>query len=160
MKALFMPVEKPVDKPSILVVDSDPNELKTLAIGLELEGFEVILASTSADAIELLKSNKCQAALVDLMMPKMNGLQLARVVKKCDPEITTILMSAYHLSPIQLSRADTGAVGFVPKPFKFDELVEFIYNKIARRVGDSEPAVRDSSVSGGLHSPFDVPQMA
>lgn len=157
-----MTVAKNLEKPSILVVDSDPNELKTLVIGLRLEGFDVHEAPTSVRAVEILKEQNFDAALVDLMMPEMNGLQLARIMRSSNPEITTILMSAYHLSPIQLSRANTGAVGFVPKPFKFDALVQFIRNKIFCLDGEQKTTVEEMPVfsHGGLHTPFDVPKSA
>ncbi len=145
----------------LLIIDHDPNELKMLAIGLELEGFAVTGTSSSSEAIKLLDKQQFDAALIDLMMPEMNGLQLARAVRSTSPDMTTILMSAYHLSPVQLARADTGAVGFVPKPFLFDDLVTFIHSKTARH-SDSRATLPMPDVtvdSGSLHTPFDVPEV-
>jgi FixJ family two-component response regulator len=95
-------------------------------------------------------------------MPEINGLQLARALRTSFPAVTTILMSAYHLSPMQLSRADTGVVGFVPKPFRFDELVRFIRSKIdPRAVSDaafeSRPKTRARNGEPDFFSPFEIP---
>ena len=152
---LFHPPPRPV----ILIVDADAAELKTLRIGFELEGFEVLEAPTVARMNEVLAGNRCHAALVDLMMPESNGLQLARFLRANHPGVATVLMSAYHLSPVQLSRADTGAVGFVPKPFRFETLVQFIRDKIAAS-GAEYRAVAGTTPPGGLSIPFDVPETA
>ncbi len=146
---------------SVLVIDDEINELKALIIGMEFEGFDVVGASSSTEAMVALDRRNFDAALIDLMMPEMNGLQLARAIRAAHPEVTTILMSAYHLSPIQLARAETGAVGFVPKPFRFDELVGFVRAKIETRTSSVEMfAPRHAADGSGLHSPFDVPDSA
>jgi CheY-like chemotaxis protein len=146
-------------KPAILVVDDNPGEVQTLRIGFDLEGFEVAGVTTGEEALARLTAGSYSVVLIDMMMPGMNGLELARAVRESHPRTPTILMSAYHLSPIQLSRADTGAVGFVPKPFDFDELVTFIRRKIG--VYADGPTERPRSGRGakkGLGSPFDVPK--
>jgi DNA-binding response OmpR family regulator len=145
---------------SILVVDNDSNELKALIIGLRLEGFSVTGASSSATALETLAGGRFDIALIDLMIPETNGLQLSRAIRAAFPQVTTILMSAYHLSLAQLVRANTGAVGFVPKPFRFDDLVQFVHAKAAR--ASAPPPAPHVSTGGenGLHSPFELPQTA
>ena len=106
---------------------------------------------------------KCfSAALIDLMMPHMNGLQLARAIRSTTPDVRTILMSEYHLSPVQLARANTGAVGFVPKPFLFEDLVRFVQAKTTQNIPSTKHSIPSPSRvrGGGLHSPFDVPKIA
>ena len=109
-----LPNEK---KPKLLIVDDDPNEMNSLAIGLRLEGFDAVGVNTGTEALALMEQTDYAAVLIDLMMPEMNGLQLARRIRSDHPDTITIMMSAYHLSPVQLAKADTGVVGFVPKPF-------------------------------------------
>lgn len=144
----------------MLVVEDEPNELKALLIGLELEGFRVVGAASGSEAIARLGASQYAIALVDLMLPETNGIQLAREIKLKHPEVATILMSAYHLSPVQLARADTGAVGFVPKPFRFDELVQFIRAKVDPRQSQPGPIGPATDHDRGLSSPFDVPESA
>ena len=149
------------DRPAVLVVEDEPNELKALLIGLELEGFQVVGAASGNEAITHLDTADYSVALVDLMLPETNGIQLAREIKLKHPSVATILMSAYHLSPVQLARAETGAVGFVPKPFRFDELVHFIRAKVdPRHVRLASPTRTHPERDGGMSSPFDVPESA
>ena len=141
----------------MLVVDDDPNELRTMVIGLRLEGFDAVGAADGTSALKLLQESTYSLILIDLMMPEMNGLQLARAVRSSFPAVLTILMSAYHLSPVQISRADAGVVGFVPKPFRFEELVLFIRSKLEPKAADASGWI-PSAVPPGLYSPFEIPQ--
>ena len=59
-------------EPRVLVVDDDPNELKSLVIGLKLEGFDTLGASSGADALNALSTQRYSVVLIDLMMPKMS----------------------------------------------------------------------------------------
>jgi DNA-binding NtrC family response regulator len=146
-------------KPLVLVVDDNPGEVRALRIGLDLEGFDVTGVTRGADALSKLDEGAYAVVLIDMMMPGMNGLELARAVRAAHPRVPTILMSAYHLSPMQLARADTGAVGFVPKPFDFDELVCFIRRKIGLPVERESRELRTARPRrAGLGSPFDVPE--
>ena len=150
---LMMPALEKKDNLKILVVDDDPNEMRSLVIGLRLEGFDAIGASSGPTALNMLDQESFRVVIIDLMMPEMNGLQLARAVRDSYPSITTLLMSAYHLSPVQLARADTGVAGFVPKPFCFEELVRFIQSKVDPDAL-SEPA--PVKIASELHTPIDI----
>jgi CheY-like chemotaxis protein len=145
-------------KHSILIVDDNPGEVHTLRIGLDLEGFDATGVTNGDEALTTLSNRSYSVMLIDMMMPGMNGLELARAVKSIRPGMPTILMSAYHLSPVQLARADTGAVGFVPKPFDFDELVYFIRRKIGAE--DLDERTTRHPGRAGLPTPFDVPNSA
>ena len=101
-----------------------------MAIGLRVEGFDVETAVTAAEALERLAAQPFDLALVDLMLPGTNGIQLARLARDRHPGTRVVLMSAYHLSERQLSRADCGAAGFVPKPLDLGELAQFLRSKV------------------------------
>ena len=148
-----LPTEK---KPKLLIVDDDPNEMNSLAIGLRLEGFDAVGVNTGTEALALMEQTEYAAVLIDLMMPEMNGLQLARRIRTDYPSTMTIMMSAYHLSPVQLAKADTGVVGFVPKPYCFDDLVQFIYQKL--NPSDSISVSGDST--SDFSTPIDIPSAA
>lgn len=113
----------------ILIVDDEENQRRTLSIGLRMDGFDVQCASTAADALRILAGGSFDLMLADLMMPGINGLELARQVKQLFPAVKVVLTSAYHLSESQLRRVDCGVVGFVPKPFEMRELVAFLQAK-------------------------------
>lgn len=143
-------------KSRLLIVDDDQNEMNSLAIGLRLEGFDADGVESGKAALEHLQQMAYDAVLIDLMMPEMNGLQLARQIRKAYPSIITILMSAYHLSPVQLAKADTGVVGFVPKPFCFEDLVSFLRQKIGEKNADM-PAPADLRHKRELGTPLEIP---
>ncbi|MCU0662194.1 MAG: response regulator [Myxococcota bacterium] len=145
--------------PRILVVDDDTNEMRSLVIGLRLEGFDAIGAGAGEQALRLLEEGDFALVIIDLMMPEMNGLQLARSIRRSFANIATMLMSAYHLSPAQLSRADTGVIGFVPKPFSFEDLVRFIRSKIGPNV-NAQTTLAQAPIHRSfdqLHVPIEVP---
>ena len=125
----------------VLIVDDEENHRRTLAIGLRLEGFEVREAPDGEAALPQLEDGgELDFAIVDLMMPGINGLDLARRLKVHRPEVQVVLTSAYHLSERQLARADVGAIGFVPKPYHLDELVGFLRAKTPPE-GTARPGV-------------------
>jgi DNA-binding response OmpR family regulator len=119
--------------PRILVVDDEAHHARVMAIGLRAEGFEVETARNAEEALILLTPGTFDLAIVDLMLPGTNGIQLARLAREQHPRLCVVLMSAYHLSEPQLLRADCGAVGFVPKPFDLTELARFLKGKLTAR---------------------------
>lgn len=116
--------------PRVLVVDDEANHARVMAIGLRLEGFDVETAIDADGALGRLADAGFDLAVVDLMMPGTNGIQLARLMRERFPQTRVVLTSAYHLSERQLVRADCGAVGFVPKPFDLTELARFLRDKL------------------------------
>ncbi len=113
----------------VLIVDDEENQRKTLSIGLKLEGFEVVSAANAEQALRLLATQVVDVAVVDLMIPGTNGLELTRQIKRIYPNLRVYLSSAYHLSTRQMERADCGASGFLPKPYKLSELGNEIRGK-------------------------------
>jgi DNA-binding response OmpR family regulator len=128
-----------------LVVDDEGNLARVMAIGLRIEGFDVETASNADGAMRLLASQNFDLAVLDLMMPGTNGIQLARVLRESHPETRVVLMSAYHLGERQLLRADCGAVGFVPKPFDLSELARFLRSKLPCAEGGAPFATRGAA---------------
>lgn len=117
--------------PLILIVDDEANHRRSLSIGLRLEGFEVLEACDGAEALAVLEQHAVDLAVVDLMMPGIHGLDLARRMRFRHSNVLVLLTSAYHLSARQLERADVGAVGFLPKPYDLYELAAFVREKLA-----------------------------
>ena len=130
-------------------MDDEANHARVMAIGLRVEGFEVETAQDAESAFNLLAAGPFELAILDLMMPGTNGIQLARLMRDRHPELRVVLMSAYHLSERQLVRVDCGAVGFVPKPFDLTELARFLRSKLGS--GDGLEAH-----GGETPAPFEV----
>jgi len=118
----------------VLIVDDEENQRKVLGIGLKVEGFEVVAAASGEDALRLLATHRVDVALVDLMIPGMNGLEVSRQIVRAYPDVRVFLASAYHLSARQMERADCGAAGFIPKPYKLADLCNILRAKPAAPV--------------------------
>jgi DNA-binding response OmpR family regulator len=125
----------------VLVVDDEVDQLRLLTRSLELEGFAVLGAGSATEALGILAKERVALALVDLMMPGTNGLELARLIHKALPTLPVALMSAYRLSEAQIARTNCGVVGLLPKPCGIAELGSFLRAKLAL---SGAPAVRAS----------------
>lgn len=118
--------------PSVLIVDHEAGEQRSLALALGVTGFRVATASSeSAVFAELEQHGPFDVVLVDLMIPGLNGLNLARALRQTHPHARVILTSAYPLSQRQLERANCGATGFIPKPYEVDEVAQYVKRKVA-----------------------------
>lgn len=126
--------------PRILIVDDEENQRRALAIGLRLQGFEVCEASDGEQALTLLEQRSADLAVIDLMIPGINGLELARRLRTRRPDVRLVLTSAYHLSERQLARAGLGPIAFLPKPFDLDDLTEVLRHKLVDGAADPSAA--------------------
>ena len=110
----------------ILVVDDDAIVIKSCRRILEAEGFEVSTVPGADKALEAMKTSDFDLLLVDVKMPKRDGMYLMREIKKNWPEIPTIIMSGYPTPETIAEVLRLGATLFVPKPFRPDELVKSV----------------------------------
>jgi len=144
------------NQPRVLVVNDDPEETNAFVNALKKENIDTIGCCCPFEAISIAGDNRVDVVLVDLMIPDMNGLQLARTLRQKYPHIITMLMSDYLLSPVQLAKADSGIVGFVPKPCRFRDLGLFIEEKARAKNFGEEEHTTTSSVRSISDAPFDV----
>jgi DNA-binding NtrC family response regulator len=114
----------------ILVVDDDAIVVKSCKRILEAEGFEVITVPSAEDALETVKKYDFDLLLIDVKMPKRDGMYLMREVKKDLPEIPIIVMSGYPTPETVADVLELGATQFIPKPFRPDELIKTIHQVI------------------------------
>jgi len=116
------------DKPGVLVVDDDHMVRVMLQLGLERNGFEVLLASNGREAIELFQTHRQAIAVVllDVRMPGFDGVQTLDSLRELDREVSACFMSgdtgAYE--PDELLQR--GAAHVIAKPFQLDELANVL----------------------------------
>jgi two-component system response regulator TrcR len=128
--------------PRVLIVDEDMRGSPSLTMALQLEGIEVDFAQSAAQALHDVEGALPDLVVIDLMMRESSGLQLAREIKRRFPSVRTVLTSAYPLGASQLERLDCGVIGFVPKPYDFGDVVDFLRAKASTR---SVPVALSSS---------------
>ena len=110
----------------ILVVDDDVIVIKSCTRILESEHFSVSTVPGAEEALELLKNQTFDLLLIDLMMPKQDGLSLIKTVRESLPEIPVIAMSGYPTPETIAKVFSSGATQFIHKPFRPDELLKLI----------------------------------
>jgi DNA-binding response OmpR family regulator len=113
----------------LLIIDGEETQHRALSAGLKVDGFDVSFSSSSEEAVRMLAASYVDVVMIDLMMPDVNGLELARHIRRSFPAVRVVLSSAYHLSARQVERANCGAVAFVPKPYRVSELCRFLRAK-------------------------------
>ena len=111
---------------NILVVDDDAIVIKSCRRILEAEGYEVSTAPGADQALEMMRMSDYDLLLIDVKMPKRDGMYLMREIKKNWPEIPTIIMTGYPTSETIAEVLKLGATLFIPKPFRPDELIKSI----------------------------------
>jgi DNA-binding NtrC family response regulator len=128
----------------ILVVDDDAIVIKSCKRILEAEGFEVSSVPGADQALEAIRTSDFDLLLIDVKMPRHDGMYLMREIKKNWPEIPTIIMSGYPTPETIAEVLRLGATLFIPKPFRPDELV-----KSVRQVLKNMPLKRSFPTGAG-----------
>ena len=109
---------------SILVVDDDPNSLFGICQILKDEGYQVVPAGNGKDALEKLKANGINMVITDEKMPDLTGMELLSEIKKMDPGIPVIMITAYGSVSMAVDALKKGAFYFFEKPI-FNNLEQF-----------------------------------
>ena len=110
----------------ILVVDDDAIVTVSCKRILESEGFEVVCVPSADEALGTLRRQDFDLLLIDVKMPKHDGLFLIREIKKDLHQIPMIVMSGYPTPETIADVMKSGATLFIPKPFRPDELMKMI----------------------------------
>jgi DNA-binding response OmpR family regulator len=113
-------------EPTVLVVDDDPVIQKLLQVNFEMEGYSVITASDGAEGLARARGELPDIVILDVMMPKMNGLEVADALKSDakTARIPIILLSAKAQEVDVQAGRGTGADDYITKPFDPLELLE------------------------------------
>lgn len=113
----------------ILLVDDEPNILEFLEMGLINEGFEVQTAQDGMTAVTIAKQFEPHIAILDVMMPGMDGFEVCRMLKKSG-NIAIIMLTAKDEVEDRVKGLTQGADDYMSKPFSFEELLARIQARI------------------------------
>jgi DNA-binding response OmpR family regulator len=110
------------DKTRILLVEDDANLSMVLKDYLEMLGYETILRNDGEEGLEAFKENEFSLCILDVMMPKKDGFQLAKEIRAINPEVPLIFLTAKTLKEDRIAGLKAGADDYITKPFSTEEL--------------------------------------
>ena len=107
----------------ILVIEDEPRILEFLARGLEAEGFSVLGARDGQEGLRLAEKAACDLVILDLLLPRLDGLSVLRALETARPGLPVVIVSARADLRTKLNGFDLGARDYLTKPFSLDELL-------------------------------------
>jgi PAS domain S-box-containing protein len=126
----------PAGEEILLLVDDEEYLLETTKILLEQYGYRVLTAENGEKAIEIFKNEKTKISLVilDLQMPGMGGLKCLDALLNIDPQAKVIISSGYMAISSQREMMDKGAVGFIQKPYRYQDISNLVRGVLDQNV--------------------------
>lgn len=125
-------------KQRVLIVDDDIGVLKLLRANLVTEGYDVVMATNGSEALEVVEKEPPDLIILDITMPKMNGIEVCRRIREWS-QVPVIMLSARQDVTEKAQCLDYGADDYVTKPFGVIELKARV-NAVLRRAGITAPA--------------------
>ncbi len=126
---------------TILVVEDEETVLDTLTYNFQEEGYKVLKAGDGEEALATIRKKKPDLVILDIMLPKLDGLAVCRLVRK-DPDVAhipIIMLTARGTQGDKMVGLDSGADDYVTKPFGFGELMARVRAVLRRAPGREAP---------------------
>ena len=117
----------------ILVVDDEQSMREFLDIMLKKEGYKVSLASNGDEVMKYIDKDIFDLVLLDIRMPKMDGIAVLKKIKSTSPETVVIMITAYASADTAIKAMKEGAYDYITKPFKVDEIKLIIKNALEKK---------------------------
>jgi DNA-binding response OmpR family regulator len=120
-------------RPVVLLVEDDAAIRRTVASGLELEGFSVVCASGGRPALEAVPAVRPAVMLLDLTMPDLDGLEVLRRLREAGEDLPICILSARERVADRVRGLEMGADDYVVKPFSLEEVAARLHALLRRR---------------------------
>ena len=108
---------------SILVIDDEALTLRTIGRALKADGYEVFVAMSGEEGVKIFGEEKPDLALVDVVLPGIDGIEVLRQIKKISPTTIVLMMSAYHMVDRAVESMKLGAYDYLIKPFHIVDML-------------------------------------
>jgi two-component system OmpR family response regulator len=125
----------------LLVVDDEPTILELLSGSLRFAGFDVVTATTGAEALRVAATSQPDLILLDVMMPDGDGFEVVRQMRAGGPRVPVIFLTARTAVRERVAGLTLGGDDYVTKPFSLDEVLARV-RAVLRRTGQGPPASR------------------
>jgi two-component system, OmpR family, response regulator MprA len=120
----------------ILVVDDDRAVRESLRRSLSFNGYSVELAQDGVEALEAITNDRPDAVVLDVMMPRMDGLEVCRQLRSTGDDLPILVLTARDTTSEKVAGLDAGADDYLPKPFALEELLARMRALLRRTVTD------------------------
>ena len=127
----------------ILLIEDEQSLRKVIKLNLELEGFELGIAEDGAEALDKFNAEHFDLVILDLMLPKLSGLDVLKTLRVKDASTPIIIISAKDTSSDRIQGLKLGADDYLTKPFEIEELLLRINNLIKR----ADPVAKENILS-------------
>jgi two-component system response regulator MprA len=121
----------------VLVVDDDPSVRESLRRSLVFNGYQVELAEDGEHALRKVASTHPDVVVLDVMMPRMDGLAACRALRAAGDDVPVLMLTARDEVSDRVAGLDAGADDYLPKPFALEELLARL-RALLRRIGPSD----------------------
>lgn len=140
---------------TILIIEDDPDNLRSVAEAAEDAGFETRQASTGLSGVAEFEKKTPDVVLTDLALPDIDGIQVLRRLKKLDPSIPVLIMTAYGSVESGVRAMHEGAYDYVTKPLDLDDIQSklrraFETSRLRRQVDNLSAAAREKYTSSAI----------
>jgi two-component system response regulator HydG len=133
------------EKASILIVDDNISQCKTMSFILKRKGYNVATADNGLEAIAIVKKSPFNIIFMDIKMPLMNGVETYKKIKRIRPEARVIMMTAYAVEDLIQEALKEGAYGIIYKPLDIHKVLRIVEKATKNKQGalilvvDDEP---------------------
>ncbi|MCB4791698.1 MAG: response regulator [Elusimicrobia bacterium] len=132
-------------KAQVLIIEDEKGIRSLLSAELSRKNYEVDTASDGEEGIEKVKNKKYNLVISDIMMPKLNGLEALKIIKKISPETEVIIITGYATVENAIQSMKDGAYDFIQKPFDLQKLFTLIEKALEKVELKALVAIYESS---------------
>ena len=122
--------------PTILVVEDHPDTGILIARTLQPQGYSVTLVADGESALAATADQWPDLAIVDVLLPRIDGLRIVRMLRQCDPHLPVIVISAAHhvleQPNVVFAGLDPHSIAFLAKPFSLTDLLSLVRQQLSR----------------------------
>ena len=122
----------------VLYVEDEPFLAKIVKETLETKGYEIELVSDGAEAVPMFKRSEFDVCVLDIMLPNLNGYDIAHEIRTIDPHVPIIFLTAKDQTKDLLKGFASGGNDYIRKPFSIEELIARMENLIALSKGERQ----------------------
>jgi DNA-binding response OmpR family regulator len=142
--------ESPTSKKSILVIEDDPSISWGLQMNLEAEGYQVRVAEDGETGLSLAQEHAYDLLILDVMLPKLNGLEVLRALRNDGDTVPIVVLSARGAEMDKVVGLELGAEDYITKPFGLAELLARVKAALRRSAIARPPPADDAVRTGDL----------